>query len=313
MAKGLFDSENKTAVQIKTDEIPSGIAYCARFIVAGAVGYQDGVYYLSQDALDDFAWTLKGKPVLMGHQDVLDEKDMKKKAVGYVANVDRCEDGSWCAEFVVFDSDAIDAINSGDVPYVSCGYRAVLSEEDLTINNVKYKKRIIGGEMLHLALVKNPRYNGTEIWRNSDDDYIASDGVLYNQKDKTMNFFKKVKQPVDADLLINTCDGEMTIEQLVNALEANKETIAAKDEEIAGLKAQLEAKTEAAPVETPVETPATETAPEIQETPEEKPADAVETQKVDNDTDADFKKDLNNSLATEVKKIVVDVPDVSIK
>ena len=34
----------------------------------------------------------------------------------------------------------------------------------LTINNVKYKKRIVGGEMLHLALVKNPRYNGTEIW-----------------------------------------------------------------------------------------------------------------------------------------------------
>ncbi len=308
MAKGLFESENKSSPKIELTEIPSGVTYIARFIMAGPVGYQDGVYFLSQCALDDFAWTMKGKPVLMGHQDVLDEKDMKKKAVGYVGDVRRDEDGSFLAEFVVFDSEAIEAINSGSVPYVSCGYRADLSEEDLTINNVKYKKRIVGGEMLHLALVKNPRYNGTEIWRNSSDDYLVSEGVLYNQKDRTMNFFKKVKQEIDKDLLINTSEGEKTIEQLINDLEASKEAIAAKDAEIAELKAKLEQ-----PVETeanPVETPATEVQPA---TVEEKPADAVETQKVDNDTDADFKKDLNNSLADDVKKIVVDVPDVSIK
>lgn len=310
MAKGLFESENKSSPKIEPTEIPSGVTYVARFIMAGPVGYQDGVYFLSQCALDDFAWTMKGKPVLMGHQDVLDEKDMKKKAVGYVGDVRRDEDGSFFAEFVVFDSEAIEAINNGDVPYVSCGYRADLSEEDLTINNVKYKKRIVGGEMLHLALVKNPRYNGTEIWRNSSDDYLVSEGVLYNQKDRTMNFFKKVKQEIDKDLLINTSDGEKTIEQLINDLEASKETIAAKDAEIAALKAKLE---QPAVEEKPADQPAAP-ANEVQpETVEEKPADAVETQKVDNDTDADFKRDLNNSLAQEVKKVVVDVPDVSIK
>lgn len=309
MAKGLFESENKSSPKVEIEEIPSGVTYVARFIMAGPVGYADGVYFLSQCALDDFAWTLKGKPVLMGHQDVLDTKDMKKKAVGYVADVRRDEDGSYFAEFVVFEEDAINAINEGNVPYVSCGYRADLSEEDLTINNVKYKKRIVGGEMLHLALVKNPRYNGTEIWRNSDDDCVVSDGVLYNQKDRTMNFFKKVKQEVDKDLLINTADGEKTIEQLINDLEASKETIAAKDAEIAELKAKLEQPaTETKPADNPA-APANE----VQENPEVKPADAVETQKVDNDTDADFKKDLNNGLADEVKKIIVDVPDVSIK
>jgi len=309
MAKGLFESENKSSPKIEVEEIPTGVTYTARFIVAGPVGYADGVYFLCQDALDEFAWTLKGKPVLMGHQDVLDEKDMKKKAVGYVADVRRDDDGGYWANFVIFESDAINAINEGNVPYVSCGYRADLCDEDLTINNVKYKKRIVGGEMLHLALVKNPRYNGTEIWRNSDDDYVVTDGVLYNQKDRTMNFFKKVKQEIDKDLLINTADGEKTIEQLINDLEASKETIAAKDAEIAELKAKLE---EPAVETKPADEPAAP-ANEVQETPEEKPADAVETQKVDNDTDADFKKDLNNSLADDVKKVVVDIPDVSIK
>ena len=66
MAKGLFESENKSSPRIEPTEIPSGVTYVARFIMAGPVGYQDGVYFLSQCALDDFAWTMKGKPVLMG-------------------------------------------------------------------------------------------------------------------------------------------------------------------------------------------------------------------------------------------------------
>ena len=62
MAKGLFESENKSSPKIELTEIPSGVTYIARFIMAGPVGYQDGVYFLSQCALDDFAWTMKGKP-----------------------------------------------------------------------------------------------------------------------------------------------------------------------------------------------------------------------------------------------------------
>ena len=82
MAKGLFESENVAAPHIEEKEIPSGITYRARFIVAGPVGYADGIYFLPQCCLDDFAWTLKGKPVVIGHQDILDEADMKKKAGG---------------------------------------------------------------------------------------------------------------------------------------------------------------------------------------------------------------------------------------
>lgn len=308
MAKGLFESENKPAPHIEEKEIPTGITYRARFIVAGPVGYADGIYFLPQCCLDDFAWTLKGKPVVIGHQDILDEKDMKKKAVGYVAQVDRDEEGGWWADFVVFDSDANTKIEEGGVPYVSCAYRADLSEEDLTINNVKYKKRIVGGEMLHLALVKNPRYNGTEVWRNSTDDCIVSDGVLYNTKDKTMFGFKKTKVELDKDTLINTSAGEKTIEELVNDLEAANATIAEQAEQIKDLQAKVEA---AAPVEAPAVQE--EVQPTVEEKPSEAPAEAPEAKPVENaleGTDADFKKDLNNSLAQAPKKIVVKVPNV---
>lgn len=309
MAKGLFESENIAAPHVEEVDIPSGITYRARFIVAGPVGYADGVYFLDQCALDCFACTLKGKPVVIGHQDILDEEDMKKKAVGYVSQVDRDEEGGWWADFVVFDSEANTKIEEGATPYVSCAYRADLSEEDLTINNVKYKKRIVGGEMLHLALVKNPRYNGTEVWRNSADDCLVSDGVLFNTKDKMMFGFKITKQKVelDKDTLINTSSGEKTLEQLVNDLEAANQTIAEQAEQIKDLQAQVEAK-ETQPETAPVE--------EIQPTVEEAaPATETveETPKVENaveDTDAEFKKDLNNSLAVESKKIVVEVPTI---
>lgn len=294
-------------------DIPTAQCFRARFIVAGAVGYADGIYYLPQDALDRFADTMKGKPILIGHQDVIDEADMKKKAVGYVDSVDRDPDGGWWASFIVFDSDAIKMIDDGIVPYVSCGYKAVLTEENATINNVSYKKVIVDGEMLHLALVKNPRYNGTEVWRNSaDDDCFTTEGTLYNKKESTMNLFKKVKQEVDKELLVNTSEGEITLEQLVNDFEAAKATIAEKDAVIAEQAAKIEelsSKAEETTTEEVVET--VEEQKEIQQEVEEAPAEETEAVEAE-ETDAGFKQDLNNSLTEDVKKIVIQVPDVSI-
>ena len=302
-----FEKENTVAVRVEPTEIPKGVTYRAKFISAGPVGYKDGVYFLSQESLDRFAITLKGCPVVIGHQDIEDRSDMEEKAVGYVANVDRCEvSGDWYADFVIFEEKAINKINNGDVPYVSCAYRADLSEEDLMINNVKYKKRIIGGEMLHLALVKNPRYNGTEIWRNSTDEYFVGEGVLYNQKDSVMFGFKKTKVELDKNTLINTCSGDMTIEELVNALEEAKATIAEQEAKIKDLEAEKEAA--AKPADEPVvETPAgTEAAAEVQPSVEVKPVEAPEG------TDTDLKKDLNNALTEEVKADVVSVPNVKL-
>ena len=293
-----FEKENTAVPRIEENEIPKGQTYRAKFISAGAVGYKDGVYFLSQDSLDSFAWTLKGCPVVVGHQDIEDTKDMKEKAVGYVSNVDRCESGDWYADFIIFEEKAINKIANGDVPYVSCAYRADLTTDDWDINNVKYKKRIIGGEMLHLALVKNPRYNGTDIWRNSTDEFFVGEGALYNEKENVMFGFKKTKVELDKDTLINTSLGDKTIEELINELEAAQTKIAEQEAKIKDLEAEKEAaKASEAPV---VEEPAVET-----ETKE----NAVE---VEESTDAGLKQDLNNALTEKPKVEVVTVPNVNV-
>ena len=302
-----FEKENTVVgVRVEEQEIPKGVTYRAKFISAGPVGYKDGVYFLPQEALDSFAYTLKGCPVVVGHQDIEDRKDMEEKAVGYVSNVERCEvSGDWFADFVMFDEKAINKVNNGEVPYVSCAYKADLSEEDLMINNVKYKKRIIGGEMLHLALVKNPRYNGTDIWRNSAEDYLVAEGVLYNQKDSVMFGFKKTKVELDKDTLISTSAGEMTIEELVNSLEEAKSTIADQEAKIKDLEAEKEAA--AKPADEPVvtEPEGTEAAAEVQPSVEVKPVEEPEG------SDADLKAELSN--ATEDTPVdVVSVPNVRI-
>ena len=298
-----FEKENEARAvpAFAEEEVPQGQTYRCKFIEAGAVGYKDGIYLLEQPNLDSFAWTLKNKPVVIGHQDIEDMDDMKTKAVGMVTAVDRCEEtGKWYCDFCIWDEKAINKIANGDLPFVSCAYRADLTTEGCDVNNVKYKKRIVGGEMLHLALVKNPRYNGTEIWRNSDEDYLVSDGVMFNQKENVMFGIKKTKVELDKDIMVNTKFGDMTIEELKNALEAARDENEAAKAKIAELEAR-NAELEAGKAETTVEPAVAEAAPEVQPVAEE-PATVA--------TDAELKKDLNNALAEEPKKVVVEVPNV---
>lgn len=308
-----FDKENQRRTLPIEQEIPKGMTYRAKFISPGAVGYKEGTYLLSSMALDGFAYTLKRCPVVIGHQDIVDEADMLEKAVGYVSAVDRDELGNWYADFVVFDPKAIEKIDNGGLPYVSCAYRADLSVDEVSLNNVTYKREILGGEMMHLALVKNPRYNGTEIWRNSDEDCFVSDGVLFNQKDNIMFGIKKSKVELDKEMLINTKLGDKTIEQLVNELEAANDKIAGQEQTIESLN------TEKAEMATKLE--------EAQKALEEKTANPVEPQVETTDpvvdpvnetqepasTDADLRKDLNNALTATVEDTIVKVPNVKLQ
>ena len=303
-----FDKENKRKTLPVEQEIPKGMTYRAKFICAGAVGYKEGTYLLTQNAIDEFAYTLKRCPVIVGHQDIVDETDMLDKAVGYVSAVDRDESGNWYADFVVFCPKTIEKIENGSLPYVSCAYRADLSAEEVKLNNVTYKREILGGEMMHLALVKNPRYNGTEIWRNSEDECLVSDGVLFNQKDNIMFGIKKNKVELDKDVLINTKIGDKTIEELVNELEAATEKVAEHEKTIEGLEAEkvdLKAKLEEAEKRLEEATATAET-----QAPETAPVE--ETQEAAPETDADLRKDLNNALTEEVKPVIVKVPNVKL-
>lgn len=290
-----FKKINRVNQRIEEHEIPKGQTYRARFIAPGAVGYKEGVYMLSSDVLDSFAYTLKRCPVVVGHQDILDYKDMQEKAVGYVSNVERGEDGSWFADFVVFCPKAIKKIDNGEVPYVSCAYDADLSEGSVTINNVTYKREILGGEMKHLALVKNPRYNGTDVWKNSDDDYFVSEGTLYNEKENTMNLFKKVKTEIDKDSMVSTSQGDKTIEELVQEYDSLVEKTNDQENQIKDLEAEKAAAAEAA-------TKAAEAAAAV----------AKETQGQPASTDESLKKDLTKADNSSEKKVVVQIPNVKL-
>ena len=291
-----FTKINKVVQRIEEQEIPKGQTYRARFIAPGAVGYKEGIYMLSSDVLDSFAYSLKRCPVLVGHQDVLDYKDMLEKAVGYVSNVERGEDGSWFADFVVFCPKAIKKIEDGEVPFVSCAYDADLSEGPVVINNVEYKREILGGEMKHLALVKNPRYNGTEVWKNSDDDYFVSEGTLYNEKENTMNLFKKVKTEIDKDSMVSTANGDKTIEDLVKEYDSLVEQNAEQANQIKDLEAEKAAAAEAA----------------AKAAEEAAAAVAKEKQGQPASTDESLKQDLTKADNSQEKKVVVQVPNVKL-
>lgn len=291
-----FSKINKVVQRIEENEIPKGQTYRARFISPGAVGYKEGVYLLSSGALDSFAYTLKRCPVVVGHQDILDYKDMLEKAVGYVSNVDRGEDGSWFADFVVFCPKAIKKIENGEVPYVSCAYDAELSSDKVNVNNVEYKREILGGEMKHLALVKNPRYNGTEVWKNSDDDYFVTEGTLYNEKENTMNLFKKVKTEIDKDSMVSTNNGDKTIEDLVQEYNSLAEKVTEQENTIKDLEAEKAAAADAA----------------AKAAEEAAAAVAKEKQGQPASTDESLKQDLTKADNSQEKKVVVQVPNVKL-
>jgi hypothetical protein len=118
--------------------------------------------------------------------------------------------------------------------------------------------------------------------------------------------FKKTKVELDKDTLINTCAGEMTIEELANALEEAKATIAEQEAKIKDLEAEKEAA--AKPADEPVvENPeGTEAAAEVQPSVEVKPVEESEG------SDADLKAELNNAKSDEDVAEVVSVPSVRI-
>lgn len=93
--------------------------------------------------------------------------------------------------------------------------------------------------------------------------------------------------------------GEKTIEELVNELEAANAKIAEQDQTIKDLTAEKEAAAAAKEAEEQAAAAAKE-------------AEEVKTEEKPVETDDALKKDLNNSLASDTKVEVIQVPSVAI-
>lgn len=135
----------------------------ARFLEKGVVKYDDEMVLIKPDNLMAIAMDFKGAHVIIDHQDVA-ENEANEKIVGYINNVWLGDDGwAWC-DFTVNSEEAITLINQGYS--VSCAYYPKYAEGG-TYHNIPFDREIVGGEAIHLAIVKNPRYEDAIILKNS--------------------------------------------------------------------------------------------------------------------------------------------------
>ena len=119
-----------------------GRHFTSRFIEAGAVSYAQGVLKVSKEALDSFAQTLVGCPVIIRHQNITSENadDLR---VGVVSSVRFNPDDGWFwCDGIIWDTDALKKIEQGWS--VSCCYDAEQTTgEDGEWHNMHYEDATI--------------------------------------------------------------------------------------------------------------------------------------------------------------------------
>lgn len=100
--------------------------------------------------------------MIINHQEVT-ANNVNEIEVGRVNNVwFNEEDGWYWCDGVITNQKALDLIDKGWS--VSCSYNVSnYSDKGGTENNIKYDMEFLDGNFTHLAIVKNPRYEGADI------------------------------------------------------------------------------------------------------------------------------------------------------
>ena len=158
-----------------------GVRVLIRFFEPGACGYDNDEkrYFASQENLMNICSSHEGVPLIIDHQDV-NSNNIENICIGYVGEVFRNNAGimqengeiippdhwGWC-EGIITDSDALNLITRQNWK-VSNSYIPIFANETgFDRNGSKYDAEIVGGEGLHIAIVKAPRYEGTLILPNA--------------------------------------------------------------------------------------------------------------------------------------------------
>lgn len=177
-----------------------GRYFMSRFIEPGIAHYEElGDILITKETLNKFIQTMVGVPVIIDHEDVTD-KNVDKLRVGSVSKVWFNEfDGYFYCEGILTDPEAIDLVKNQGWN-VSCAYSFQSVPRD-THNGKKIDLEFIDGEFLHLAIVKNPRYEGANIVVNSKDNDI---------KEYKMKVLEDLKNFIQ-DVVKNEKDEEMTV------------------------------------------------------------------------------------------------------
>lgn len=183
-----------------------GRFFTSRFLEPGIAHYEElGDILITKETLNKFVHTMVGAPVIIDHEDVTD-KNVDKLRVGVISRVWFNEfDGWFYCEGILTDSEAIDLIKNQGWN-VSCAYSFESVPKDMH-NGKKIDLEFVDGEFLHLAIVKNPRYEGANIVVNKNDDDLEWITVKGNHipikkgqsKDEAVKEFLEGKQSSTKD------------------------------------------------------------------------------------------------------------------
>jgi hypothetical protein len=232
-----------------------------RVIEPGLVNYDDlgfGTVLVQRPFLNKVAKSFEGKPVIDEVHKNAKPENFQEIADGMVSRIwtDPTDGWDWC-EFFVWDEQAL--AHCHDPSYhVSCAYEPTqVDKSGGKYHNIEYDQEFLDGAYTHLAIVKDPRYEGANIVWNSvggkqmdlfkifrsntseevaevegDKTFIEVDGKRVSIENAVKMIQAKKADPVgmkDTDSI--EIDGKRwTGAEIKNALAANKKAKNEKDD-----------------------------------------------------------------------------------
>ena len=216
-------------------------SYKIRFIEPGIISYNDsgaGVIFVSREALDRMAPSFRNCPVIFvpeSHDDsdastAFNFDDVAATpASGIVAGVPYWGDDGWMwADISVWDEEAQAAIDRSGFN-VSCAYKPTEETEGGEWHSIPYDGELVNGKYEHLAIVKRPRYEGSQILANSKGGHSVA---IFKKKENAAPPAppipkKPVAAPVAPEMVKNEADpgtvvmlpsgGQATLAELIAA------------------------------------------------------------------------------------------------
>lgn len=189
----------------------------ARVIEPGLVDYTDlglGMILVQKPFLDKVRKSFVGKPVIDSvHKDAKPE-NFKEIADGVVIRVwnDAADGWDWC-EFLVWDEETFRHCKDPQY-FVSCAYDPTkVDRNGGKHHNIPYDGEFLEGAYTHLAIVKDPRYEGARIVWNSTGG-------------KSMNLFKlfrksdEVAEVNAAETFLEVDGDKVSVENAVKIIRA---------------------------------------------------------------------------------------------
>jgi hypothetical protein len=139
--------------------------------------------------------------------------DVKGDAVGVVTgNVYNAETGWDDVSFILWDTKAVENVESKKYA-LSNSYSPIIDGVPGVHHNLPYDAKVIGGEYDHLAIVPNPRYEGSKIEavHNSKETNTMADKPTLLQKVKMLLKIGEVDNSVEVDSTSKLKVGEVEV------------------------------------------------------------------------------------------------------